>query len=170
MTAKADKFGNIFRDGVASFNSPIVQKVRGKGLLNAIVIDESAANGRSAWDLCLLLKEKGLLVSLILTNILPSCLFGVLYGCNWRPPAQLGSGSSPPILQVPLGGTICPTHPEQPSMRMWRTNMQQAKPTHGNIIRFAPPLVITEAELSKSLNIIGEALKELPSVEPAAAH
>lgn len=63
MIAKAEKLGNIFRDGVAAFNSPIVEKVRGKGLLNAVVIDESAANGRSAWDLCILLKEKGLLVS-----------------------------------------------------------------------------------------------------------
>lgn len=65
MTGKAEKLGQIFREGVASFNSSIVQKVRGKGLLNAVVIDESAANGRSAWDLCILLKEKGLLVSLI---------------------------------------------------------------------------------------------------------
>lgn len=63
MIAKAEKLGNVFRDGVAAFNSPIVEKVRGKGLLNAVVIDESAANGRSAWDLCILLKEKGLLVS-----------------------------------------------------------------------------------------------------------
>ncbi|KUI64795.1 Ornithine aminotransferase [Cytospora mali] len=103
MIAKAEKLGNIFREGVASFNSPIVAKVRGKGLLNAVVIDEAAANGRSAWDLCIQLKQKGLL----------------------------------------------------------------AKPTHGNIIRFAPPLVITEAELRKALSIIGEALKELPNAEKA---
>lgn len=63
MIAKAERFGNIFRDSVVAFNSPIVEKVRGKGLLNAVVINESAANGRSAWDLCILLKEKGLLVS-----------------------------------------------------------------------------------------------------------
>lgn len=63
MTAKAEKLGKIFREGVQAFNSPIVELVRGKGLLNAVVIDESAANGRSAWDLCILLKEKGLLVS-----------------------------------------------------------------------------------------------------------
>lgn len=63
MTAKAEKLGKIFREGVTSIKSPIVQLVRGKGLLNAVVIDESAANGRSAWDLCILLKEKGLLVS-----------------------------------------------------------------------------------------------------------
>lgn len=49
------------------------------------------------------------------------------------------------------------------------TNTEQAKPTHGNIIRFAPPLVITEAELQKALGIIGEALKELPTA-PHADH
>lgn len=63
LTARAEKLGNIFRDSISSLNSPIVQKVRGKGLLNAVVIDESAANGRTAWDLCILLKEKGVLVS-----------------------------------------------------------------------------------------------------------
>lgn len=68
LTAKAEKLGNIFRESVAAFNSPIIQTVRGKGLLNAVVIDESAANGRTAWDLCILLKEKGLLVSLALLN------------------------------------------------------------------------------------------------------
>ncbi|KAF4898403.1 Ornithine aminotransferase [Colletotrichum fructicola] len=106
LTAKAEKLGNIFRDSIRAFNSPIIQTVRGKGLLNAVVIDESAANGRTAWDLCLLLKAKGVL----------------------------------------------------------------AKPTHGNIIRFAPPLVISETDLRKALNVIGEALKELPTVEKAAHH
>ncbi|KAG6365364.1 hypothetical protein INS49_006975 [Diaporthe citri] len=103
MVGKAEKLGNIFREGVAAFKSPLVSKVRGKGLLNAVVIDESATNGRSAWDLCILLKSKGVL----------------------------------------------------------------AKPTHGNIIRFAPPLVISEAELRKALDIIGEALKELPNAQKA---
>lgn len=106
LTAKAEKLGKIFRDGIKALNSPIIKVIRGKGLLNAVVIDESAASGRTAWDLCLLLKSKGLL----------------------------------------------------------------AKPTHGDIIRFAPPLVITEAELRKGLNIIAEAIKELPSVEKASGH
>lgn len=48
-----------------------------------------------------------------------------------------------------------------------RANTTQAKPTHGNIIRFAPPLVISEAELRKALDIIGEALKELPNAQKA---
>jgi ornithine--oxo-acid transaminase len=80
--------------------------VRGKGLLNAVVIDEAVTEGRTAWDLCLLLKEKGVL----------------------------------------------------------------AKPTHGNIIRFAPPLVITEEELRDAIKIIGEALEELPTTKIAEAH
>jgi ornithine--oxo-acid transaminase len=47
---------------------------------------------------------------------------------------------------------------------------KQAKPTHGNIIRFAPPLVITEEELQDAIRIIGEALKELPTAEKGEAH
>ncbi|OTB06836.1 hypothetical protein M426DRAFT_54630 [Hypoxylon sp. CI-4A] len=101
LTQKAEKLGNIFRDGLASFNSPVIKTIRGKGLLNAVVIDESKANGHTAWDLCLLLKERGVL----------------------------------------------------------------AKPTHGNIIRFAPPLVISEAQLRKAMSIIGDALQELPKMK-----
>lgn len=41
----------------------------------------------------------------------------------------------------------------------------QAKPTHGNIIRFAPPLVISETQLRKAMSIIGDALRELPKME-----
>ncbi|KAK5653102.1 hypothetical protein OQA88_9200 [Cercophora sp. LCS_1] len=106
LVEKAERLGRIFREGVEAFKSPIVQLVRGKGLLNAVVIDESAANGRTAWDLCILLKEKGVL----------------------------------------------------------------AKPTHGNIIRFAPPLVITEEELRGAIDTIGEALKELPNTKKTEAH
>lgn len=106
MIARAEKLGNVFREGVASFKSPVVQIIRGKGLLNAVVIDEGKANGRTAWDLCLLLKDKGVL----------------------------------------------------------------AKPTHGNIIRFAPPLVITDAEMQQALKVIGEALEELPTVAKAHGH
>ncbi len=64
LVEKAERLGRIFREGIEAFKSPIVQTVRGKGLLNAVVIDESAAAGRTAWDLCILLKEKGLLVSM----------------------------------------------------------------------------------------------------------
>ncbi|EQK99166.1 ornithine aminotransferase [Ophiocordyceps sinensis CO18] len=103
MIGNAERLGNMFRDGLGALKSPVIKAIRGKGLLNAIVIDESATSGRTAWDLCLLLKKKGLL----------------------------------------------------------------AKPTHGDIIRFAPPLVITETELRKGLNIIAEAIKELPTAAKA---
>jgi ornithine--oxo-acid transaminase len=65
LVEKAERLGNIFREGVEAFKSPVVRTVRGKGLLNAVVIDDSKTNGRTAWDLCLLLKEKGVLVSAI---------------------------------------------------------------------------------------------------------
>ncbi|KAK0753064.1 pyridoxal phosphate-dependent transferase [Schizothecium vesticola] len=106
LVERAERLGRVFREGVEGLGSPVVQTVRGKGLLNAVVIDEAKADGRTAWDLCLLLKEKGIL----------------------------------------------------------------AKPTHGNIIRFAPPLVITEEQLRGAIETIGEALKELPTVEKADGH
>ncbi|KYK61433.1 ornithine aminotransferase [Drechmeria coniospora] len=106
MIVNAERLGNLFRDGITALGSPIVKTVRGRGLLNAMVIDETATDGRTAWDLCLLLKSKGLL----------------------------------------------------------------AKPTHGDIIRFAPPLVITETELRKGLSIIAEAIQELPTAEKSTGH
>ncbi|MDD3779071.1 MAG: aminotransferase class III-fold pyridoxal phosphate-dependent enzyme, partial [Proteiniphilum sp.] len=72
-----------------------IRQVRGKGLLNAVVI--APHEGKEAWDLCLKMAEKGLL----------------------------------------------------------------AKPTHGDIIRFAPPLVITEQELMKAIGIIKESIESL---------
>lgn len=104
MVERAEKLGQVFRSGLEAIQSPIIETVRGKGLLNAIVIDESKTNGHSAWDLCMLMKEKGLL----------------------------------------------------------------AKPTHQNIIRLAPPLVITEDEIAKSLEIIQAAVTELPSLTGAS--
>lgn len=62
LTEKSEKLGHVFRDGLKALNSPLITTIRGKGLLNAIVIDESKTNGHSAWDLCMLMKEKGLLV------------------------------------------------------------------------------------------------------------
>lgn len=62
MVERAQKLGQVFRDGLRDLNSPLITTIRGKGLLNAIVIDESKANGHSAWDLCMLMKAKGLLV------------------------------------------------------------------------------------------------------------
>jgi ornithine--oxo-acid transaminase len=62
MVERAEELGQLFRAGLEGLQSPLIQTVRGKGLLNAIVIDESKTNGHSAWDLCMLMKEKGLLV------------------------------------------------------------------------------------------------------------
>jgi ornithine--oxo-acid transaminase len=62
LTERAEKLGNIFRQGLADMKSPMITIIRGRGLLNAIVIDESQTGGHSAWDLCMLLKSKGLLV------------------------------------------------------------------------------------------------------------
>jgi ornithine--oxo-acid transaminase len=65
LTERAERLGEIFRQGLRDIQKrdPMISLIRGKGLLNAIVIDESKTNGHSAWDLCMLMKEKGLLVS-----------------------------------------------------------------------------------------------------------
>lgn len=122
MVSRAETLGHRFRDGLKSLNSPMIKLIRGKGLLNAIVIDESKTNGHSAWDLCMLFKEKGLLV-----------------------------GRALKIMHV---RDTSDTNPDL-----------QAKPTHQNIIRLAPPLVITEQEIDSALNIIKEAMEELPTLK-----
>ncbi|PBK85660.1 ornithine aminotransferase [Armillaria gallica] len=102
LAERATVLGELFRSSVTKLNSPLVQTVRGRGLLNAVVIDESnSRKGRTAWQLCLLLKSRGVL----------------------------------------------------------------AKPTHVNIIRFAPPLVISEEDLLKAVRIIGECLEDLDKVD-----
>ncbi|KAJ3363814.1 ornithine aminotransferase [Allomyces javanicus] len=100
LAERADKLGERFRSKVRALKSPLVTLVRGRGLLNAVVIDESASD-KTAWQICLLLKHYGLL----------------------------------------------------------------AKPTHQNIIRFAPPLVITEEELDRGVAIIEKVLKEIPTMK-----
>ncbi|NLI23275.1 MAG: ornithine--oxo-acid transaminase [Bacteroidales bacterium] len=92
LPENAARLGEIFRQELKSFRHEMVEIVRGKGLLNAIVIRPK--NGKEAWDVCLALKENGLL----------------------------------------------------------------AKPTHQHIIRFAPPLVITEEQLREALDIIKKTL------------
>ena len=91
LTQNARKLGKRFRAGMQAYidKSTIVTKVRGRGLLNAIVINDTEESD-TAWNICLKLRDNGLL----------------------------------------------------------------AKPTHGNIIRFAPPLVITEEQLDECLSII----------------
>ena len=120
LVERAERLGRIFRQGLHNLKSPMIATIRGKGLLNAIVIDERKTGNHSAWDLCMLMKEKGLLV----------------------------------------GRAVKISH-----SRARGADMFKAKPTHQNIIRLAPPLVITEDELQKALNIIDDAIKELPSLK-----
>ena len=97
LTQNARKLGKLFRRLLDDYirESNIVNLVRGRGLLNAIVINDSPES-TTAWDICMALKENGLL----------------------------------------------------------------AKPTHGNIIRFAPPLVMNEEQLRDCVNIIIKTLKQ----------
>ncbi len=92
LAEKAERLGKIFRDEMRAVKSDMIELVRGKGLLNAIVIRPK--NGKEAWDVCLAMKELGVL----------------------------------------------------------------AKPTHGHIIRFAPPLVITEEQLRDAISLIKKAI------------
>lgn len=92
LAEKAEYLGKIFREEMKAVKSDMIELVRGKGLLNAIVIKPK--NGKEAWDVCLKMKELGVL----------------------------------------------------------------AKPTHQHIIRFAPPLVITETELREAIALIKEAI------------
>jgi len=88
LVEKAEYLGKIFREEMSNVRSPFIKQIRGKGLLNAIVIEPH--KGKEAWDVCERMAENGLL----------------------------------------------------------------AKPTHKHIIRFAPPLVITEEELREAIQII----------------
>jgi len=85
LADKAEYLGKIFREELRAVKSDMIALVRGKGLLNAVIIRPK--NGKEAWDVCLKMKENGVL----------------------------------------------------------------AKPTHGDIIRFAPPLVITEEQLREAI-------------------
>ena len=67
LVAHAQELGEKFREGLQNLKSPVIKLIRGKGLLNAIVIDEEKTNGHSAWDLCMVFKERGLLASAIVT-------------------------------------------------------------------------------------------------------
>ncbi len=96
LAENAEILGNLFREKLNTFipSCNLINAVRGKGLLNAILVNDTE-DSTTAWDLCLALRDNGLL----------------------------------------------------------------AKPTHGNIIRFAPPLVITEEQLIECVNIITRTLE-----------
>lgn len=73
MVERAETLGQQFRAGLNAIKDPMIQTVRGRGLLNALVVDESKTNGHTAWDLCMLMKSKGLLVSHHLTFLVVLC-------------------------------------------------------------------------------------------------
>jgi len=95
MEDNAESMGILFRNEIKKLDSPFIELIRGKGLLNAIVIKHK--NPEASWELCLSLKENGLL----------------------------------------------------------------AKPTHGDKIRFAPPLIINEDQILEAVAIIGKSLATL---------
>jgi ornithine--oxo-acid transaminase len=95
MVQNAFAMGKLLRDELQKLNSPLIKLIRGRGLLNAIVINHP--NPDAAWELCLLMKENGLL----------------------------------------------------------------AKPTHGDKIRFAPPLVINKQQVLECVGIIDKSLQQL---------
>lgn len=87
LSQRAETLGQKFRSAVTAFNSPLVKGVRGRGLLNAVVIDEeSSKKGRTAWQLCLLLKSRGVLAKPTHVNmyvaLLPCSLNTSLEQCN----------------------------------------------------------------------------------------
>ena len=139
LVERAQTLGEMFRKGLRDIQSrnPMIKLVRGKGLLNAIIIEESLTNGHSAWDLCMLMKEKGLLV-----------------------------GRALKIAHVRTTPDSNHTTKETSLLdQNANVNEKQAKPTHQNIIRLAPPLVITEAEIATALRIIEEACNKLPTLK-----
>lgn len=95
LAENSDKMGQIFRKELQAIKSEMIVEVRGKGLLNAVTIKPK--NGKTAWDVCLEMKEIGLL----------------------------------------------------------------AKPTHGDIIRFTPPLIINETQMKEAIAIIKEVFKKM---------
>ncbi|KAJ3191358.1 ornithine aminotransferase [Irineochytrium annulatum] len=78
LVEKADRLGQMFRKAIEDINSPIVTKVRGKGLLNAIIIDHDKTAPKKAWHICLLMKKYGVLAKPTHENIIrlapPLCI------------------------------------------------------------------------------------------------
>jgi ornithine--oxo-acid transaminase len=96
LADRAMRLGEYFRSSIRALNSPLVKEVRGRGLLNAVVIDEDSSKkhgkGRTAWQFCLLLKSRGVLAKpthvnmyvLMLTVI--SLLTPVVSSVRFAPP------------------------------------------------------------------------------------
>ena len=64
LANRSQRLGEIFRQGLRELNSPFIKIIRGRGLFNGVVIDESVSTKkRTAWQLCLLMKSKGWVLS-----------------------------------------------------------------------------------------------------------
>jgi ornithine--oxo-acid transaminase len=84
LADRAQNLGEIFRAGILALKSPLVKEVRGKGLLNAVVIDEEkSSKGRTAWQFCLLLKSRGVLAKPTHVNVYVTLLFSLSVCCNF---------------------------------------------------------------------------------------
>jgi ornithine--oxo-acid transaminase len=167
LTERAERLGEVFRQGLRDIQKedPMITTIRGKGLLNAIIIDESKTGGHSAWDLCMLMKSKGLLVgrALKIAHLKSSPAPATATKSPENPLSGSGepgrSGSGAEETETTISNTF--DRPNANSSLL----PTQAKPTHQNIIRLAPPLVITEDEIKSALKIIAEAVKELPNLK-----
>ncbi len=155
LVERAERLGRVFRDGLRGLDNEMIETVRGKGLLNAVVIDESKTGGHSAWDLCMLMKDKGLLVgrALKIAHVVTSS--SSVLGLAAETEVVAGDGDG----DADADGDV----DEKNIADDVRVN--KAKPTHQNIIRLAPPLVITEEEIETALAIIGDAMRELPNLK-----
>ena len=93
LAERAMRLGEYFRSAIREFNCPLVSEVRGRGLLNAVVIDEKKSlKGRTAWQFCLLLKSRGVLAKpthvntfvsplLSIYDLVADCLFFFFLAC-----------------------------------------------------------------------------------------
>ena len=88
LPQNASEMGELFRKGLKEINSPIVKKVRGKGLLNAIDI-EPFGNGKTAYDVCIALKSNGLLAKQTHTHTI-----------RFAPPLTINAGQIEEALQI----------------------------------------------------------------------
>lgn len=97
LADRAMRLGEYFRSSIRALNSPLVKEVRGRGLLNAVVIDEDSSKkhgkGRTAWQFCLLLKSRGVLAKPTHVNMY-ALIFTVISNrsLRWFP-----ASASPPL-------------------------------------------------------------------------
>jgi ornithine--oxo-acid transaminase len=84
LSERAKYLGEKFRSGIRAINSPLVKEVRGRGLLNAVVMDESkSTKGRTAWQFCLLLKSRGVLAKPTHVNMCVSSIVASTCSYSW---------------------------------------------------------------------------------------